>query len=370
MHSVAGVSGFLPAGARLAKWIADGGSSHRQHYCVRWIYRWKALWFDLNWRQQLSLVPPCLVSNSPGRGLLFVMGLWRSGTTLLHDLLAAGPHMAAPQTWQCMNPSAFRLITAPKRDERGMQRPMDAVIVHLCSPQEDEFVLLARGAPSVYRAWIDPRRWEETLPALSQETWLNLPKELWFVDWRDFLGWCMPAGAHTLVVKSPNHVFRLKAIHQAWPTARFVWILRDPVDTWFSNRKMWQAMVRMYGLWEWRLEDLDQLLFQAFKQYVHTLRWAMDVFCSEQMVVVSFDQLTERSAETLQEIVRQMGLGRWDEWQPLVEPRLDAATQYTREICPTSPPLPKYGLAIIEEVRTLHCAFLRCSRSPTPCMRI
>ena len=356
---------FLPAGTRLAKWIASGDSSPRQHYWAKRIYRWKGWWFDLNWQQQLKLSPPCVVGDPPGANLLFVMGFWRSGTTLLHELLAAGPHMAAPQTWQCMNPSAFRLINPPQCDDGGVQRPMDSVIISLHSPQEDEFSLLANGAPSVYRAWIDPRRWEETLPALSQQTWLDLPEKQWLTDWKDFLGWCMPADAHTLVVKSPNHVFRLKAIHRAWPTARFIWTLRDPVDTWLSNRKMWQAMVNMYALWEWRLEDLDQLLFHAFREYVHTLRWAMEAFGSEQMAVVGFDQLTERSPETLCKIICEMGLGRWDEWQPLVQPRLDLAARYSREICTASTPLPEYGLKLIEEIRKLHSDIIEPQKCQT-----
>lgn len=359
---IVGPAQLLPAGSQLAKWIAFGGSPIRENIFARPLYRWKGFWFDLNWRQQSQLYPHSLASDDAGDNLLFVMGFWRSGTTLIHELLAAGPHMAAPQTWQCMNPSAFRLTKPPRHDGSGVQRPMDSMIISLSSPQEDEFALLARGAPSIYRAWIDPRRWEEALPALSQDTWLNLPEDRWLTDWKHFLGWCMQADTRTLVVKSPNHVFRLKAIHRAWSKARFIWILRDPADVWHSNRKMWQAMAGMYSLWKWHPEDFDRVIYEAFKEYGKALRWAMDTFSPEQMIVVGYGQLTERTSETLQNMVRTMGLGNWNDWQLLVQPQLDSAAKHKKEGYEASLPLPEYGLPLVEEIRKLHLEILTCHK--------
>src|SRR5688572_29893138 len=40
---------------------------------------------------------------------LFVLGHWRTGTTLLHDLLALDPKNACPTTYQCCAPHHFLL---------------------------------------------------------------------------------------------------------------------------------------------------------------------------------------------------------------------------------------------------------------------
>lgn len=347
---------YLPAGKDLTSWITTGGCPE-VGFGTRGIYRWKSYWFEKNWRLQRKLIPTSNFDGDGGARLLFVLGFWRSGTTLLHELLAVGPSMATPQTWQCMNPSSFRLVPPPARS-LSARRPMDAVLVSARSPQEDEFALLSRGVPSVYRTWIDPRRWQETLPALCQETWLNLDDHEWFSDWREFLGWCMPSDAQALVVKSPNHVFRLKAIQRKWPRARYVWTLRDPADTWFSNRKMWQAMMGMYALWEWRLEDIDHLLFTAFNQYVATLRWALEVCNPEQMVVVGFGDLTKNTSEVLRELTMRLNLGPWDEWNYLARTRLEESAIHPVEMYPTEPSLPEYGRAVIEEIRELHQCLL------------
>jgi len=349
---------FLPAGSELASWLRAGPETQRPPRLALWTYRWKAYWFDRNWRLQEALHRVPDFAGEAGRRLVFVLGFWRSGTTLLHELLASGPRMAAPRTWQCMNPSGFRIGGAPA-SRAAMSRPMDAISVSALSPQEDEFVLLARGAPSVYRAWLDPRRWRETLPALRQETWLSLAEEKWLADWRTFLGWCLPEGADTLVVKSPNHVFRLQALHRAWPQARMVWTLRDPVDTWHSNRKMWRAMTAMYGLWSWQDENLDRLLLEAMVEYAAALRWAADNLGPDTTTYLDFDRLARDTAQILQALTERLDLGSWESWLPSVQPRLEQSARHPQESYAGSAPLPPEAAAVIGQVRELHARLAR-----------
>ena len=335
---------FLPAGRALAGWLRAGPRPGPR--AMLWAYRWKGFWFDSNWGRQATL-HPAHAFDGDGRNLVFVMGFWRSGTTLLHELLAAGPGMAAPLTWQCMNPSAFRIAGAPPAAP-AVARPMDALLVSAVTPQEDEFALLARGAPSVYRAWLDPRRWEETLPALEQDTWLALPESQWLADWRLFLGWCMPAGASCLVVKSPNHLFRLKALRRAWPRARFVWTLRDPAETWHSNLKMWRAMTALYGLWEWRGDGLDRLLFEAFRRYANALR---EIERGSHQVFLAFERLTDPGA--LEAVTQRLELGAWQHWRTLLGARLHASDGHRPEAYDGAQ-LPAYAQPLLAEIRQLH----------------
>ncbi len=346
---------LLPASTRLVKWIfATDDPIERGNKFLKLSYQWNGYLFDLQWKLQKSIYSKTEKINNNGRNLIFVMGFWRSGTTLLHELLSLGPSTTAPLTYQCMNPSSFLL--APSlfiKSSKNIIRPMDAVVINPLSPQEDEFVLLAKGYPSVYRMWIDPRRRETIQSALYQNIWLD--KDAWFGDWKIFLEWCMQnVNKSFLVIKSPNHVFRLKAIHNKFPHARYLWVIRNPIDTWFSNRNMWQKMMHMYALWNWKLEDVDILLYTAFQEYIKTLKWALNQFNEKQMLLITFEQLTTNPAEIMKKIVEKFELGNWNEWQLLLQDKIMSIFSHPKEKFPISPELPEYSLDIINELSMIH----------------
>ena len=96
-----------------------------------------------------------------GRGLraarleadpIVILGHWRSGTTLLHELLACDGRLCAPNTLQCGAPSHFVLSEQFARDRLGFllpeRRPMDAMRMGFDRPQEDEVALCNLGLPS------------------------------------------------------------------------------------------------------------------------------------------------------------------------------------------------------------------------------
>src|SRR5262249_28739134 len=85
---------------------------------------------------------------------LFVIGHWRSGTTLLHELLVLDERHNCPNTYQCLEPNHFLLTEgAVKRFLWFLvpqHRPMDNMAVGWDRPQEDEFALCMMGQPSPY----------------------------------------------------------------------------------------------------------------------------------------------------------------------------------------------------------------------------
>jgi len=83
---------------------------------------------------------------------IVILGHWRSGTTLLHELLARDPRLVAPSTIQCAVPSHFVLSEQFATERLGFllpaRRPMDAMRMGFTRPQEDELALCNLGIPS------------------------------------------------------------------------------------------------------------------------------------------------------------------------------------------------------------------------------
>ncbi len=240
---------------------------------------------------------------------VFVVGPWRSGTTVLHELLVAASHGAAPRTWQCMN-AATLALARPQRGSVAAARPMDGLPVHADSPQEDEFALLTTGVDSAYRAFWMPHRISELHHTVDPDFWLQ--DQAWLAPWtqllvamqaRQDLGRVPP-----LILKSPNHTWRLPAILRHFPNARLVWMARDPAQVLPSNRAMWQTMFRLHGLTMGDPAALERFLNVALMNAAGVLDGCVATLPASRLVVLTHEQLRTHPAATTAACLQRLGL--------------------------------------------------------------
>ena len=120
---------------------------------------------------------------------IFVIGHWRSGTTLLHELLVLDPRHTFPDTYACFSPNHFLVsgwwmkpclkILLPAR------RPMDNMVAGWDHPQEDEFALCNMGVPSPYLTNVFPNRPPQYQEYLDMR---GVPAPTWLVGNGRFSG--------------------------------------------------------------------------------------------------------------------------------------------------------------------------------------
>ena len=258
--------------------------------------RWHAFWFELNWRAQLERKPPGGLPADP----VFILGLWRSGTTVLHELVYACGGWVTPQTWQCFNPSTC-FMTGPPAQAAAAARPMDRGLIATTGPQEDEFALLLLGEPSIYRALLDPRR----LLECGGEAWSGDGGSL--ERWQAFVGSLAGGGGGRLLLKSPGHSFRIPTLRRLFPRARFIWIGRHPGEVLASNIRMWTAMTNVYALWHWPSDSLRQFLREAMQACAGMLERCVAEMTREQMLWVDFEALQTDPERVLRQILQFVG---------------------------------------------------------------
>jgi len=200
---------------------------------------------------------------------------------------------------------------------------MDGVLVSSDSPQEDEFALMAMGVPSVYRGFLDPRRLPELEPLLDPSGW-SAEDSSWLETLECFLAWCRREGEARMIVKSPNHIFRYRALAARYPKARFLWILRSPTELWRSNLGMWRAMTERYGLWNPRGSELEGFLEKAMDSYGELIGRLREEGVFRQQPVLSYEELVARPEDVLQPLADRLGLPPWDSWGPATLSRIEA----------------------------------------------
>jgi hypothetical protein len=298
----------------LRAWIADGRPYPHGAAAALRQYAWSRCFFGLNLALQNKLHPPQPLAAPP----LFILGLWRSGTTFLHELLAANPALCTPRTWQCMAPSTFALTGRPPGDP-VLKRPMDDFTISSSSPQEDEFALLMLGAQSVYRGFIDPRRLRELQALLDQRgAHADAPLDS---DWLLFLQTVntLEGPRRRLLLKSPNHSFRTRALLRQFPGAPLVWMTRDPLAILHSNLKMWRQMTALYGLAPAPEGAIEHFLVHALSCAAEALTTLSTTLPRGQLVVVALDELRTAPVARTLAVLGRLGLPAGDEVNAAIE---------------------------------------------------
>ena len=178
---------------------------------------------------------------------LFILGHWRSGTTLLHDLLARDDvRFNFPNTYQVVNPHTF-LTTEPviSRTFAWMvpgKRPMDNMALNFQSPQEDELAPLLMTLKSPYLGLCFPQNGAAYEKYLSFREADSAEVSAWRKAMLTFCKKLSMKDKRTLLLKSPPHTARIRTILEIFPDARFVHIHRDPYRVFLSQRHFLDSM--------------------------------------------------------------------------------------------------------------------------------
>jgi hypothetical protein len=255
-----------------------------------------------------------------------------------------------------MNPSAL-LVPGQSKSDVVIQRPMDQVLISANSPQEDEFALMNMGIPSVYQGFLDPRRLPDLERLLNQEAWEPADSR-WSACLEAFLSWCHAEGQSRMIVKSPNHVFRQRALATRYPRARFVWIFRSSRELWRSNLVMWQAMIERYGLWNAPISGLHDFLEKALSAYGDILEQLHREGIFRDYSVFSYESLVADPEAILHGCAEHLGLAPWETWGFAGPGRVKASPSGSRASDSASLPIPE---ALLARVDGLHAAILSTS---------
>jgi hypothetical protein len=93
---------------------------------------------------------------------LFVLGIFRSGTTLLHNLLAQDDRFAYPNVYQTCYPKTFLRTESTNSRVVGFflpdRRPQDGIALGMRETQEEEFALCSLTGRNMVMGWVFPRR--------------------------------------------------------------------------------------------------------------------------------------------------------------------------------------------------------------------
>ncbi|MBL8797474.1 MAG: sulfotransferase [Planctomycetia bacterium] len=254
---------------------------------------------------------------------LFIIGHWRTGTTLLHELMILDSRHGYPNTYQCLEPNHFLLtenfikrwlsFLMPSR------RPMDNMAAGWDRPQEDEFALCMMGVRSPYLTIAFPNRPPQDQDYLDfvgvspqdvaawKRGFLSLLQRLTFRDPR------------RLVLKSPPHTCRIPVLLEMFPEARFVHIVRDPFVVFPSTVNLWKSLYETHGLQKPTFAGLEEHVFTTFLRVYEGLEKGRPLVEPSRFYEVRYEELVRDPVGQMRAVYEHLGLGGFDEYLPNLE---------------------------------------------------
>jgi omega-hydroxy-beta-dihydromenaquinone-9 sulfotransferase len=183
---------------------------------------------------------------------IFLLGHWRTGTTLLHELMICDQRFGFPTTYACMEPNHFllteRLFSRWLSFLIPASRPMDNMRGGFDRPQEDEFAMCMLGVGSLYSTIAFPNRRPDRQDYLDLEAMPPAGLRRWKRAFDGFLRRLTYQTGKRLVLKSPPHTARIKTLKEMFPGAIFIHIVRDPYVVFPSTVNLWRTLYRTHGL--------------------------------------------------------------------------------------------------------------------------
>jgi sulfotransferase family protein len=246
-------------------------------------------------------------------GPVFVIGLPRTGTTALSQLVAADPQFRSLRMWESQAPTPPPEAATQHTDPRIAQAEAGLEMLYDMFPLmktlynseakaatecQDLMGMSFRtfhfdGAVRVpgYLAWL--------MDCDMRETYTFHRRVLKLLQWH-----CPPVLWH---LKTPVHMFALDALVDAYPNAKFMWSHRDPTKVMGSVC----SLIRYVRSWSSDRDDPRELGAEQLDSWAEATRRAMDFrrrVSDDRFADVAFADLQTNPVRTLEAAYQTLGL--------------------------------------------------------------
>ncbi|BCO35208.1 sulfotransferase [Mycobacterium heckeshornense] len=246
-------------------------------------------------------------------GPVFIIGLPRTGTTALSQLVGADPQFRSLRMWESQAPTPPPEAATQHDDPRITQAQAGLDMLHEMFPLMKTMYnseataatecqdLMGMSFRTVHFAGVVrvPGYLEWVMDCDMSETYSYHRRVLKLLQWH-----CPPNLWH---LKTPVHMFSLDALVKAYPDAKFMWSHRDPAKVMGSVC----SLIRYVRSWSSDRDDPVELGDEQLRCWAEGVRRAMEFrkrFGDERFADVSFAELQVDPVSTLRKSYERLGL--------------------------------------------------------------
>jgi len=282
------------------------------------------------------------IRNTKVLAPLFILGIWRSGTTHLHNLFAQDDRYAFANNYQVCFPRTF--LTMEKLHAKfvgrfmPVSRPQDNVAMGVHEAQEDEFAFCSMTGRSVVMGWVFPRRAD-----LQYNRYLSFRDALadevleWKASLLELVRKLSFKYEKPLVLKSPAHTCRIKLLLDLFPTAKFVHVHRNPYRVFQSTMHLMEKISPWIALQRMDEEGLESRTIKQYKDVYSVFLEERDLIPKGNLCELGFEDLEADPSSAMRGIYKQLGLHDFARVEPCLKQYLGSIDGYAKNKYPELP---------------------------------
>ena len=304
----------------------------------------------LKFIQYLKDVPQVEKINVPSP--VFVMGLPRTGTTLLHRLLSLDPQVRAPLMWELLAPVPKNDVLGDDMEKMEQDRSSrarfvrnlmktrksmgDKALEHIHEVEwdlpEECFLALSDEMPSLvqyfYAEYMHP---EISLPLIRKQmvsAYTHYKKYLQLLSFQ--IG--EEVDPRRFMLKCPVHLFYPKEIAEVFPDAKLIWTHRHPISAVPSMCSLLKSLHKLY--YENECRD-DHELGKSLLKISETLLETAPVHIRESKLPcadVIYNDLVKDPIQAVKNIYLQFGWNFTAEYENVLKNHLADDKKHREEV--------------------------------------
>ena len=274
---------------------------------------------------------------------VFIIGFWRSGTTLLHNLLCQDPEAAYTTTFQTVFPNlvltqSWWLKPLTNRFLPA-RRPYDNVRMDMDFPQEEDFGMMNIQPSTIYKFFLFPAEFDQII---GQELFTaNLPPDklsLWKKAYHSMIAKAaFNTGGTRYIGKNPCHLTRTGLLKEMFPDAKFIFIHRHPYQV---IESLYQFMLTIFpGV---QLQDLPpgfsrEKVAVMYKEIMNAYLRDRDKIPSSDLIELKMDDFLADTPGCMKSIYMKFGMGDYSRVSDRIEKYLGENPSPEHDASPPAP---------------------------------
>ncbi len=288
---------------------------------------------------------------------LFVLGYWRSGTTLLQNLLSHDEQFQHLNLYQALFPWHFllteRLVTRLTARLVPKARPMDNMSVSWDSPQEDDMASCVMSGISPCMLLSHPHDYRHFWRSLEFDSLPEPDLNRWKSCFQTLLQKMTYRSGKRILLKSPYHTFHIPTLLEMFPDAKFVYIHRHPYHVFRSACHLRHRMIAENTLGRDLFVNTETEVIKSYRRGFELYERDRLLIPEGNLCEVAFEQLESDPLSELERVYAALNLTGFDDLTAALSDELKAMRSYRKNRFPSDP---EWAATVYEQ---LHPAFER-----------